>query len=177
MIYHQDFIVQNVVLPLLVVLVLLLLVLLSALLLYTCVCSRGRQGRGLRRPPRARRAVTTGREDRARDASGRPRSDRPRDALGRPLPPEDPAGLAVPREPEDVVRTPAESIARARDLANRRPVSLDTIRRMASYFARHLVDKQGATWADKGKGWQAWNGWGGDPGRTWAHSILRRYVD
>ena len=68
-------------------------------------------------------------------------------------------------------------IARARDLANRRPVSLDTIRRMASYFARHLVDKQGATWADKGKGWQAWNGWGGDPGRTWAHSILRRYVD
>jgi hypothetical protein len=58
----------------------------------------------------------TGGRDRARDASGRPQSDRPRDAEGRPLPHDAPAGLAVPREPEDVVRTPAESIARAREL-------------------------------------------------------------
>ena len=68
-------------------------------------------------------------------------------------------------------------IARARDLSNRRPVSLDTIRRMANYFTRHASDKQGSTWAEKGKGWQAWNGWGGDAGARWARSILARYVD
>ena len=63
-------------------------------------------------------------------------------------------------------------IARATQLANRSPVSLDTVRRMASYFARHEVDKQGSTWSEQGKGWQAWNGWGGDEGRTWVNSIL-----
>ena len=68
-------------------------------------------------------------------------------------------------------------IARARDLSNRRPLSLETVKRMAAYFSRHLVDKQGATWGEKGKGWQAWNGWGGDPGARWARSILSQYVD
>ena len=65
-------------------------------------------------------------------------------------------------------------LARARQLANRQPVSLSTIRRMASYFARHEVDKQGSTWDDKGKGWQAWYGWGGDAGRAWVREILQR---
>jgi hypothetical protein len=64
-------------------------------------------------------------------------------------------------------------LARARQLANREPVSLETIQRMASYFARHAVDKQGSTWNDQGRGWQAWNGWGGDAGRDWAQSILK----
>ena len=63
-------------------------------------------------------------------------------------------------------------IARARDLANRRPVSTDTIRRMASYFARHAVDKDGEGWGVDSKGWQAWLGWGGDPGKAWADRIL-----
>jgi hypothetical protein len=44
---------------------------------------------------------------------------------------------------------------------------------MASYFARHAVDKQGSTWGDKGRGWQAWNGWGGDAGRDWVQSIMK----
>ena len=64
-------------------------------------------------------------------------------------------------------------LARARQLANREPVSLETIQRMASYFARHAVDKQGSTWADRGRGWQAWHGWGGDAGRDWVQSILK----
>lgn len=64
-------------------------------------------------------------------------------------------------------------IARATQLANRSPVSLDTIQRMVSYFARHEVDKQGSTWDEQGKGWQAWQGWGGDAGRTWANRILQ----
>lgn len=68
----------------------------------------------------------------------------------------------------------ATGIARARDLANGRPVSLGTIRRMVSFFDRHEVDKKGATWDEKGKGWQAWHGWGGDAGRRWAERILRR---
>ena len=67
----------------------------------------------------------------------------------------------------------AVGIARARDLSNRRPVSLDTIRRMDSYFARHEVDKQGSTWATYGAGRQAWDGWGGDLGRSWVAAILR----
>lgn len=64
-------------------------------------------------------------------------------------------------------------LARARQLANREPVSIDTVQRMASYFARHEVDKQGSTWADQGRGWQAWHGWGGDAGRDWVQSILK----
>lgn len=65
-------------------------------------------------------------------------------------------------------------IARARDLMNRRPVSLDTIRRMDSYFARHEVDKQGGGWGVDSKGFQAWLGWGGDPARAWVRQILDR---
>ena len=65
-------------------------------------------------------------------------------------------------------------IGRARDLSNRRPISEDTVRRMKAYFDRHEVDKQGSTWNDKGKGWQAWHGWGGDAGRSWANKIVER---
>lgn len=63
-------------------------------------------------------------------------------------------------------------LARARDLANGRPVSLDTARRMVAYFERHEVDKQGETWDEQGKGWQAWNGWGGDEGWRWAKRLV-----
>lgn len=63
-------------------------------------------------------------------------------------------------------------LARANQLANRRPVSVATIRRMLSYFERHEVDKQGATWDERGKGWQAWMGWGGDEGWAWAQEII-----
>ena len=65
-------------------------------------------------------------------------------------------------------------LARARDLVSGRPVSLPTAKRMKRYFDRHEIDKQGATWKDKGKGWQSWEGWGGDPGRRWVRRILRK---
>ena len=68
-------------------------------------------------------------------------------------------------------------LARARDLANRRPLSMDTIRRMASYFARHAVDKDGEGWGVDSKGYQAWLGWGGDPGRAWADRIISANVN
>lgn len=63
-------------------------------------------------------------------------------------------------------------LARARQLINRENLSAETVRRMLSYFQRHEVDKQGSTWKDKGKGWQAWNGWGGDEGYSWVKRIV-----
>ena len=66
-------------------------------------------------------------------------------------------------------------IARARDLSNRANLSEDTIRRMLAYFERHEVDKQGETWDDQGKGWQAWNGWGGDEGFAWARRKVEEF--
>jgi hypothetical protein len=65
-------------------------------------------------------------------------------------------------------------IARARDIINKRALSEDTVRRMKAYFDRHEVDKKGATWDQQGKGWQAWYGWGGDAGQTWANAIVER---
>jgi len=65
-------------------------------------------------------------------------------------------------------------IARARDLSNGQTLSPDTVKRMLAYFTRHEVDKQGKTWSDQGKGWQAWNGWGGDAGYSWARKVVKQ---
>lgn len=70
-------------------------------------------------------------------------------------------------------------VARARDIVNRRALSLDTVNRMVSYFARHEVDKQGQGWSPGEDGYPspgriAWALWGGDPGRTWAEAIANR---
>lgn len=67
-------------------------------------------------------------------------------------------------------------VARARDIANGRNLSPDTIGRMVSYFARHEVDKQGTGWSPGEDGFPsagriAWALWGGDPGRTWAEKV------
>ena len=62
-------------------------------------------------------------------------------------------------------------IARARDLRARKRLSEDTIKRMASYFARHAVDKQAADFGNRrnpSAGYIAWLLWGGDEGRDWA---------
>ena len=66
----------------------------------------------------------------------------------------------------------AVGLARARDISNRRELSYETVKRMKAYFDRHEIDKDGSTWDEQGKGWQAWNGWGGDAGRTWAEKIV-----
>lgn len=82
--------------------------------------------------------------------------------------------LRAEQPPSNRAGTPV-GLARAAQLAGRRPVSLSTIRRMVSYFARHEVDREGEGWGVDSKGYQAWLMWGGDPGRAWARSILRRY--
>jgi lambda family phage portal protein len=66
----------------------------------------------------------------------------------------------------------AVGIARARDLINGVKLSPDTVKRMLNFLTRHEVDKKGATWDEQGKGWQAWNGWGGDAGYSWAKKIV-----
>jgi capsid protein len=68
----------------------------------------------------------------------------------------------------------AVGLARARDISNRRGLSYETVKRMKAYFDRHEIDKEGSTWNEQGKGWQAWNGWGGDAGRAWAEKIVER---
>ena len=63
-------------------------------------------------------------------------------------------------------------IARARDLQNGVKLSPDSARRMKAFFDRHEVDKKGSTWDEQGKGWQAWHGWGGDAGYSWAKKVV-----
>jgi len=65
-------------------------------------------------------------------------------------------------------------VARARDLSNGAALSLDTIKRMNSYFARHEVDKKGEGWGVDSAGYIAWLLWGGDAGWSWAKGILRQ---
>ena len=67
----------------------------------------------------------------------------------------------------------AVGVARARDIKNQKALSEQTVRRMASYFARHEVDKQGKGFDKGGEGFPsagriAWDLWGGDAGAGWA---------
>ena len=68
-------------------------------------------------------------------------------------------------------------VARARDIVNGKNLPMDTVRRMASFFARHAVDKkaQGFNPGEDGypsNGRIAWALWGGDAGQTWAENIV-----
>ena len=65
-------------------------------------------------------------------------------------------------------------LARARDLANGKQLSPDTVKRMFAYFTRHEVDKKGSTWSDQGKGWQAWHLWGGDDGFSYSRKVTKQ---
>ena len=76
-------------------------------------------------------------------------------------------------KPESQRGMTSVGLARARQLINRETLSPDTVRRMFSFFSRHQVDKKGKTWKDKGKGWQAWMGWGGDAGFTWSRRLAQ----
>jgi hypothetical protein len=72
----------------------------------------------------------------------------------------------------------AVGVARARDLSNGRNLTPTTVNRMASYFARHEIDKQGAGWRPGEDGYPsagriAWALWGGDPGWAWARKMQR----
>lgn len=73
-------------------------------------------------------------------------------------------------------------IARARDISNKVNLSMDTVRRMSSYFARHEVDKEAEGFRPGEDGYPsngriAWALWGGDAGRSWASRILEQEDD
>jgi hypothetical protein len=64
-------------------------------------------------------------------------------------------------------------VARARDISNGKNLSADTVRRMASFFARHDVDSSGTGFNSGEEGFPsagriAWDLWGGDAGKAWA---------
>lgn len=64
-------------------------------------------------------------------------------------------------------------VARARDIANLRNLSPETVYRMRSYFARHEVDKRAEGFSTGEPGFPsagriAWDLWGGDAGQIWA---------
>ena len=73
-------------------------------------------------------------------------------------------------------------IARARDISNKVNLSMDTVRRMSSYFARHEVDKEAEGFRPGEDGYPsngriAWALWGGDAGRSWSSRILEQEDD
>jgi hypothetical protein len=63
-------------------------------------------------------------------------------------------------------------MARARDIANGVPLSVETVRSMVAYFDK--AETVRASWPEGAKEWQAWNGYGGDAGAKWARETLER---
>jgi hypothetical protein len=57
-------------------------------------------------------------------------------------------------------------LARARDIASRTALTVETVRRMGSFFAQaSRTDAEGNVTC-------AWQGWGGDAGRRWVEAKL-----
>lgn len=64
-------------------------------------------------------------------------------------------------------------LARANQLANKEPLSQDTVMRMYSFFSRHEIDKQAEGFNSGENGFPspgrvAWDLWGGDAGASWS---------
>lgn len=69
---------------------------------------------------------------------------------------------------------------RASQLAGREAVSLETVKRMHSFFSRHEVDKKGKDFDNMDNpspGRVAWDAWGGDAGQRWAAQIVETRSD
>jgi len=67
-------------------------------------------------------------------------------------------------------------VARANQLMNKERLSISTVKRMYSFFARHEVDKQAEGFSQGEKGYPsagrvAWALWGGDAGFTWSTKV------
>lgn len=63
---------------------------------------------------------------------------------------------------------------RAWQLANRQPISLDTIKRMWSYIQRHKIDLTKSKSYDDGCGLLAMDSWGSVQAENWIEKILRQ---
>jgi len=72
-------------------------------------------------------------------------------------------------------------VARANQLMNKENLSIDTVKRMYSYFSRHEVDKQGKGFSQGEEGYPsagriAWALWGGDAGFSWSTKVRNQIV-
>lgn len=67
---------------------------------------------------------------------------------------------------------------RASDIVAGRAMSLDTVKRMYSFFSRHEVDKKGKGFYNgpefPSNGRIMWDAWGGDAGFSWSRAIVER---
>jgi hypothetical protein len=69
---------------------------------------------------------------------------------------------------------------RATDIVAGRSMSLDTVKRMYSFFSRHEVDKKGKDFyntSNPSNGRIMWDAWGGDAGFSWSRAIVKRNED
>jgi len=70
---------------------------------------------------------------------------------------------------------------RATDIVNGSAMSLDTVKRMYSFFSRHEVDKKGKGFYSgpefPSNGRIMWDAWGGDAGFSWSRAITNRERD
>ena len=69
---------------------------------------------------------------------------------------------------------------RAGQLVRGESLSLDTVKRMYSFFSRHEVDKKGKDWDNSespSNGKIMWLAWGGDAGFSWSRKIVNREKD
>jgi len=69
--------------------------------------------------------------------------------------------------------------ARAHQLANRRPVSIRTVKRMKAYFDRHAIDSFATGWFNHEPNFPTpgrvmWDAWGGNAGRSWVEKIIEK---
>ena len=66
---------------------------------------------------------------------------------------------------------------RASQLASGENVSMNTVKRMYSYLARHEVDKKGKNFGNQAKpskGYVMWLAWGGDPAFSWSRKLVNQ---
>jgi len=63
---------------------------------------------------------------------------------------------------------------RSAQLCSREPISLDTVKRMYSFFSRHSVNNKPGLTYEKGCHAIMWDAWGGDPGYEWSKRIVER---
>lgn len=63
---------------------------------------------------------------------------------------------------------------RSSQLCDRKPITLETVKRMYSYLSRHKVDLESSSSYDDGCGLIMYDAWGGEPALEWSKRIVER---
>ena len=66
---------------------------------------------------------------------------------------------------------------RSSQLCDRKPITLETVKRMYSYLSRHKVDLESSKDYETGCGLQMWDAWGGDEAYDWSKKIVEKYEE